>query len=85
MVTIDGQRATLSGALDIYQARPTLDALRDTPEGVPLEVDLSAVEALDASGLQVLAWLRRRGPGTRFVNPSPPVRELFDFLGLRDW
>lgn len=76
-----------SGELDIYAAREAytgLAAWLQRPDAA--RIDLSAVERLDTSGLQVLAWahatsLRRSRPISLEQAP-PAVRQAFADFGL---
>jgi anti-sigma B factor antagonist len=61
-VTVPGQRMELTGRLDVHTAADVRLALVDAvSQGTgDLVVDLSAVEALDATGLGVLVGAHRR-------------------------
>lgn len=62
--------------------------------GVPAEVDLSGVDAVDASAVALLlewtAWARERGEAIRFLNAPEGLRtiaalsQVDDLLGLKE-
>ena len=77
----------LSGSLSIYEMetlKPQLLAwLEASPE---LEIDLSGIECIDASGLQLLAMLKqeslRRQQVLRLTGHAPCVQVLFQQLNV---
>jgi anti-anti-sigma factor len=84
-------RATLAlhGALTIAhgaaQRELLLEAIR--PPGAELVLDLSAVEAFDSAGVQLLLATRRslaeRGDALRIVAASPAVNDALAHFGLQ--
>jgi len=75
----------VSGDLTIYaatEARHELEQL--LAQSLPVEVDLSEVDEIDTSGIQLLLWLKRqvsaKGSQLSLVHHSPPVIEAFDLL-----
>ena len=84
--THEGEPAlSLLGELNIYavlEAREQLThALQDLPA---LQLNLSGIEELDTSGVQLLVWLKaeatRLGKPLTLVAHSPAVVEVFDLL-----
>jgi anti-sigma B factor antagonist len=77
---------TISGEIDIATSPAMRDALATGPGPAHLEVDLSAVTFMDASGIGVLLAARQRvvdGGGTLTLQaPSWAVRRLTGVLGL---
>ena len=77
---------TISGEIDIATSQAMGDALGIGPGPVHLEVDMSAVTFMDASGIGVLLAARQRavdGGGSLTVRaPSRAVRRLAGILGL---
>ena len=77
---------TISGEIDIATSRAMRDALATGPGPVHLEVDLSAVTFMDASGIGVLLAARQRavdsGGSLTLRAPSWAVRRLTGVLGL---
>jgi anti-anti-sigma factor len=77
---------TISGEIDIATSRAMRDALATGPGPAHLEVDLSAVTFMDASGIGVLLAARQRvvdGGGSLTLRaPSRAVRRLTGVLGL---
>ena len=77
---------TISGEIDIATSRAMRDALATGPGPAHLEVDLSAVTFMDASGIGVLLAVRQRvvdGGGSLTLRaPSWAVRRLTGVLGL---
>jgi len=82
----DGQKVLqLAGDLTIYsatEARKDLEAHLDQHRALVL--DLSEVDEIDTSGVQVLLWLKRealgRGEAFSLIRHSPMVVEVFDLL-----
>jgi anti-anti-sigma factor len=77
---------TISGEIDIATSRAMRDTLATGPAPAHLEVDLSAVTFMDASGIGVLLAARQRavdGGGSLTLRaPSRAVRRLTGVLGL---
>jgi anti-sigma B factor antagonist len=77
---------TISGEIDIATSRAMRDALATGPGPAHLEVDLSAVTFMDASGIGVLLAARQQavdGGGSLTVRaPSEAVLRLTGVLGL---
>jgi anti-sigma B factor antagonist len=77
---------TISGEIDIATSQAMGDALGTGPGPAHLEVDMSAVTFMDASGIGVLLAARQRavdGGGSLTVRaPSRAVRRLAGILGL---
>ena len=77
---------TISGEIDIATSRAMRDALATRPGPAHLEVDMSTVTFMDASGIGVLLAARQRavdGGGSLTVRaPSGAVRRLTGVLGL---
>jgi anti-sigma B factor antagonist len=77
---------TISGEIDIATSRAMRDALATGPGPAHLEVDMSAVTFMDASGIGVLlaAWQRAVDSGGSLTlrAPSRAVRRLTGALGL---
>jgi anti-sigma B factor antagonist len=77
---------TISGEIDIATSRAMGDALEASPGPAHLEVDMSAVTFMDASGIRVLLAARQRavdGGGSLTLRaPSPAVRRVAGILGL---
>lgn len=77
---------TISGEIDIATCRAMGDALATGPGPAHLEVDMSAVTFMDASGIGVLLAAQRRavdsGGSLTLRAPSGAVRRLTGVLGL---
>ncbi len=89
MITFEHNQHTLRlwGDLTIYHAAEARSRLGEELARDPeLEVDLSGIEELDTSGVQVLLWLkaeaRAQGQSLPFTSHSPAVLEVFDQLNL---
>ena len=76
----------ISGDIDIATSQAMQDALVTGPSPAHLEVDLSAVTFMDASGIGVLLAARQQavdGGGSLILRaPSWAVRRLTGVLGL---
>ena len=76
----------ISGDIDIATSQAMQDALVTVPGPAHLEVDLSAVTFMDASGIGVLLAARQQavgGGGSLILRaPSWAVRRLTGVLGL---
>jgi anti-sigma B factor antagonist len=76
----------ISGEIDIATSQAMRDALATGPDPAHLEVDLSAVTFMDASGIGVLLAARQRavdGGGSLTLRaPSRAVRRVTGVLGL---
>jgi anti-sigma B factor antagonist len=86
----DAPGLAVRGDLDIATAQALDDALADTireSDGA-LVVDLSGVEFLDSSGLQVMlrarALLGREDRALAVVCPHGPVRRVFELSGVSE-
>lgn len=77
---------TISGEIDIATCRAMRDALATGPRLAHLEVDMSAVTFMDASGIGVLLEARQRavdaGGSLTLRAPSRAVRRVTGILGL---
>jgi anti-anti-sigma factor len=80
----------LQGGLTIYaitEARDLLCAALDQRR--ELQLDLSGLEELDTSGVQLLAWMkqeaRRQGKRLALFGHSPAVVEIFELLNVAGW
>jgi len=77
----------LKGALTIYSVA---EARKEIPARMAklkaLVLDLSGIEEMDTSGVQLLLWLKRdatkRGSALALINHSPAVLEVLDLLKL---
>ena len=77
----------LSGALTIYTVA---EARREIPVRLAKRksqiLDLSGIEELDTSGVQLLLWLKRdaasRGEGLSLIHHSSAVADVLDLLRL---
>src|SRR5690554_5060299 len=83
----NGARACLSGALTVQHARAAMPSLLDALARHPrIELDLSAVSALDAAGLQLLMLCKREaarlGHRLELVGHSEVVVEQFELFNL---
>jgi ABC-type transporter Mla MlaB component len=83
----EGARLMLTGQVDIFEAAPLHDALRELAgaEG-PVHVDLARCDDLDTAALQVLVAFQRarrgRGRPVSFAWQSGRVGRLLARLGL---
>jgi anti-sigma B factor antagonist len=77
---------TISGEIDIATSRAMRDALATGPGPAHLEVDMSAVTFMDASGIGVLLAARQQavdgGGSLTLRTASWAVRRLTGVLGL---
>jgi anti-anti-sigma factor len=83
-------RMSIAGDIKIYDAVKTKDEmLKEFQTYREFRLDLSQIEEMDASGLQLLILLRKEIE--RFQIPfelvaaSTPVFKLLDLYRLRDW
>lgn len=89
--TID-ERATLvcvQGEMTIYQAaRRKSQLLAALAGGLPVEIDLSGVDEIDTSGVQLLVLARREagrhGNALSITRASPAVADALERYGLAD-
>lgn len=76
-----------AGEIDAHTA-PTLAAAIDAA-GPDVDLDLSAVEFVDSSGLRVLIDAHQRladaGGGLRLTGVSEPVRRLLEISGVSEY
>ena len=83
--TGDGARVTARGAIDLSTASRFEIALRDAAgDHDCVDVDLTAVEFMDSTGLRALMAAHRdeRGGGIGVVAMSPQVQRLFRVAGV---
>ncbi len=77
---------TITGEIDIATCRAMQDALATAPGPAHLDVDMSAVTFIDASGIGVLLAARRlavdAGGSLTVRAPSWAVRRVTGVLGL---
>ena len=77
---------TISGEIDIATCRAMREALATGPRPAHLEVNMSAVTFMDASGIGVLLTARRlaldAGGSLTLRAPSWAVRRVTGILGL---
>lgn len=83
-------QARLEGELTIYQAKDTYYAARELRgAAAPLELDLSAVNAIDSAGLQLLIMLRKHFSAHRqpltMVACSDAVRDALEVCHLSEY
>lgn len=83
-IRIEGHTVHVRGEIDAHSA-PTLDAaVRRAPGDV--EIDLSAVDFVDSSGLRVLIethqLLAARGDTLTLTGPSPAVKRMFELSAV---
>ena len=71
--------ARLAGELDILRRDEVKALVAATDDGLPLVVDLAAVDFADHQTVAIL--LGRRGP-TELRNPPPSVRRIRAALGI---
>ncbi|MBL8270368.1 STAS domain-containing protein [Steroidobacter sp.] len=82
-------RLQIAGELTIYAAAALKEELFGLLPEVSgdVEIDLSAVSALDTAGLQILLMVRRlalaRGAAFRVLNPSVATVEMLELCGMR--
>lgn len=85
---IDRSDATLkvTGEIDAHSAPELQTALAEIPADTDMNVDMSAVDFIDSSGLRVLleahAGAEEAGRRLVVVNPSPAVKRLVEISGL---
>ena len=75
-VVVDG-RPAVRGACDSLNASE-IEAWLARFDGVPIEVDLSAVTSFDSTVLAVFLRAIRRNPKLRVVKPSPFVLRILE-------
>jgi anti-anti-sigma factor len=80
--------ASLSGELDLTNARELEERLRDAaPAGSTLVVDLNRVVFIDSAALHVLFKIARQlGPGSLVLvlDPDAPVARTLEIVGMKD-
>jgi anti-anti-sigma factor len=80
--------ASLSGELDLTNARELEERLRDAaPTGSTLVVDLNRVVFIDSAALHVLFKIARHvGPGSLVLvlDPEAPVARTLEIVGMKD-
>ena len=76
------------GEIDAHTA-PMLSEAITADERPDLELDMTAIEFIDSSGLRVLILahqnLEGRGGILQITNPSPPVKRLFEISGVDEY
>lgn len=78
-------RLTVKGELDALTAPRLRHAVSDQLwRGRAVELDLSAVEFIDAAGLRLLESLRESARDISISECSPAIRRLLSVLGLTD-
>lgn len=77
-----GAVVTLRGELDILSAPVLRDTLLLYTGAVPLVVDLSELDFIDAAGLGILVGAKHRTPVIRFVRGRKNVQKVFAITGL---
>jgi anti-sigma B factor antagonist len=79
-VTLDGEMTIMTASGQLQRLRQALTADSD------LRLDLSRVTEFDTAGLQLLLLAQREaqqvGSVLTFLNPSDPVRDVFDVVHL---
>jgi anti-anti-sigma factor len=83
-----GSRLALEGELDLATT-PILEVRLEaaTRKGGPIELDLTELTFIDASGLRAILSahrraLRRGEPGISLINPSGDIRRLLSLTAL---
>jgi anti-anti-sigma factor len=81
------QVLSMPGEITIYEAAMVHQSISAALQSrQPLEVDLSGVNEIDTSALQVLIWAQREGLrlglGVTFSHPSESVLEYLALTGL---
>ncbi len=72
----------IGGELDVLTAPIVLDVVPEVSAVPgPINVDLSTVSFIDASGLRALLCLKHSLPATRVVALSPPVEKVLKITG----
>ena len=76
----------IEGNLTIYSVKELKDKFSGyLEENKNFEVDLSAVDAVDTAGFQLIALLRKevsdRNKNFKVINPSNEVIRIFDLYG----
>jgi anti-sigma B factor antagonist len=71
----------LAGELDVADA-PRLDGVLVGFDGLPVVIDLSALEFVDSSGLAVFVRAHNAGRGLRLRSPSRIVGRALEVSGL---
>ena len=80
----------IQGEMTIYQAAEMREKLHQGfLKCAQMEVDLSEVDEIDSSGMQLLLALKRAGKeadkSLKYVNHSPAVVELIELFGLAEY
>lgn len=77
----------IQGDMTIYTAAPLKQHFADALQGSnDLEIDLSAVQAMDSTGLQLLYLIKReaqkRGKKLSLVRHSPAIMQVLDLFNM---
>jgi len=72
-----GTLVRLVGDLDIAVVDQVEQALIDARASGPVLVDLSCLDFMDCTGINLFLRARRRDPSLRLTPPSPAIRRLF--------
>lgn len=89
MISCDGDRCTLSGALTLENVVAILDESgRALPATGRLVIDLAGVTEVDSSAVSLLLELRRgarrQNRDIEFVNLPPNLQSLAELYGVSD-
>lgn len=77
------RRIALIGSLTIASAEQTRMALIAAIDGHrECDIDVSAVDAIDTAGLQLLLMVRRAAEKVRFMQPSEVIRQMLSLANL---
>jgi|GEM_PF-901923 len=80
------EKLRIEGDVTIYQtAELQIRLLTRLAEAVGIELDLSGIDKIDATGLQLLVSLTVSEKPVLLRDPSPTVKQLLNLLGLNDF
>jgi anti-sigma B factor antagonist len=84
----EGRRIVISGVVDSHTVPELVEAFESFGANGNVELDLSAVEFIDSSGLRALVNMHRHleeaGHQLRIETVSEPVGRLLELTGLAD-
>jgi len=88
MISVAGERISVTGALTIANARALLEAGSAALSRPENTVDLAAVQEVDSSGLTVVfGWVRaaaKQGRQVKIANPPQNLLTLAELYGVSD-
>jgi anti-anti-sigma factor len=76
-------RPCIVGEVDFSNVKE-LGRWLDSLDQTPLHIDMSGVTFMDSSALRALLIAARQNDSLRVVEPSAPIRRMFELTGVYD-